>query len=372
MTRVLVTGGAGFIGSHTVDALLERGYDVRVLDSLLPPVHDGKVPSYLSSEIEFIHGDVRDRNVMRQALNGVSVVYHMAAYQDHLPDFSTFFTTNSGGTALLYELIVADRGNVELVVMGSSQAVYGEGRYWCEQHGTIYPGPRSPEQLERASWNHLCPECVAEIQPEWTPEETMNPHNAYAFSKRDQDDMARAFGERYGIPSVAFRYSIVQGPRQSFRNAYSGALRSFVVSVLNNASPVCFEDGCQLRDYVSVFDVVSANLLPLDNPEMHGQSFNVGGMRQVTVRELADMVINQSGLGYLVPEPVVPSLYRMGDTRHIFSDASALTKFGWCPLESQDAIVLSYIEWACEQPGLRNTYLEAEKRMRELGVLREA
>jgi dTDP-L-rhamnose 4-epimerase len=365
----LVTGGAGFIGSHTVDALLKRGYDVRVLDALLPPVHDGSVPAYVPKEVEFIRGDVRDRETMRRALDGVAIVYHLAAYQDYLPDFSTFFTTNAGSTALLYELIVANRGNVELVVVASSQAVYGEGRYQCRTDGAVYPGPRPVEQLARREWDHRCPYCGGGVEPEWTPEGTVHPHNAYALSKRDQDDMARAFGVRYGIPSVALRYSIVQGPRQSFRNAYSGAMRAFAVCVLSGASPVCFEDACQLRDYVSVHDVVAANLLPLDAPRMHGRSFNVGGNRRLNVRELAEAVIRGAGVA---AEPVVPGLYRVGDTRHVFSDVSALGAFGWVPRVAQDAVIREYLVWAAEQPGLRNTYAEAERRMREMGVLRMA
>jgi dTDP-L-rhamnose 4-epimerase len=367
--RALVTGGAGFIGSHTVDALLARGYDVRILDALLPPVHDGTVPSYVPREAEFVRGDVRDRDTLRRALDGVSVVYHMAAYQDYLPDFSTFFTTNAGSTALLYELIVADRGAVELVVVASSQAVYGEGRYRCAEHGFVYPGPRPIEQLARRDWDHRCPRCGVVMQPEWTPEHTVYPHNAYALSKRDQDDLARLFGARYGIPSVALRYSIVQGPRQSFRNAYSGALRAFAVCALNGAAPVCFEDGRQLRDYVSVRDVVDANLLALDSASMHGGSFNVGGARRVRVTELAELVVEVAGSG---AAPTVPGLYRVGDTRHVCSDVGALRALGWTPGTSQRAIVEEYIAWAADHAHLRNTYLEAERRMRELGVLRLA
>src|SRR6266571_2085113 len=149
MPRVLVTGGAGFIGSHVVDALLARGYDVRILDLLAPPVHDGKLPDYVPRDVDFIKGDVRDPAAMRAALERVDIVYHMAAYQDYLPDFSKFFTTNAASTALLYELIVAEFRSVELVVIASSQAVYGEGLYECSVDGAVYPGPRSTEQLRR-------------------------------------------------------------------------------------------------------------------------------------------------------------------------------------------------------------------------------
>ena len=369
MTRVLVTGGAGFIGSHTADALLVRGFDVRVLDALLPPVHDGTVPAYVPREVEFVRGDVRDAGVLRRALDGVSIVYHFAAYQDYLTDFSTFFSTNTVSTALLYELIVADRRSVDLVVVASSQAIYGEGRYVCQTHGDVYPGPRPLAQLEARDWEHRCPACRAPVQPAWTDERVLRPHNSYALSKRDQDDIATSLGPRYGVPSVALRYSIVQGPRQSFRNAYSGALRAFAVCALSGAAPVCFEDARQLRDYVSVWDVVAANLLPLERREMHGRSFNVGGDRQVRVRELADLVAEVAG-GTV--EPTVPGLYRVGDTRHVFSDVSALRSLGWTAARSQRAIVEEYVAWAAQHPGLENTYREAERRMRELGVLRSA
>jgi dTDP-L-rhamnose 4-epimerase len=367
MTMALVTGGAGFIGSHTVDALLARGFDVRVLDLLKPPVHDGSVPAYLPREVDFVRGDVADSATLARALRGVDVVYHMAAYQDYLTDFSTFFRTNAVGTALLYELILAERREVDLVVVASSQAVYGEGKYRCQGDDIIYPGPRSLAQLERGEWDHSCPTCGGSIAPDWTDEAVMHPHNPYALSKRDQDDFARLIGQRYGIPTVCFRYSIVQGPRQSFRNAYSGALRAFVVCVLSGAEPVLFEDGSQLRDYVSVHDVVRANMLPLECGGMHGRSFNVGGQRRVTVRALCDLVLQASGATLT---PSVPGMFRLGDTRHVFSDVSALCAVGWSVQVDLAAIVREYLDWAAAQPDLANTYAEAEARMRALQVLR--
>jgi dTDP-L-rhamnose 4-epimerase len=367
MTRVLVTGGAGFIGSHTVDALLARGYDVRVLDALLPPVHDGTIPSYVPSEVEFVRADVRDRQALREALDGVAIVYHLAAYQDYLPDFSTFFTTNAGSTALLYELIVAERRGVELVVVASSQAVYGEGRYECACCGAFYPGPRQEEQLVRGGWEIRCPSCGGEASPAWTDERVMNPHNSYGMSKRDQDDIAVHLGRRYSVPSVAFRYSIVQGVRQSFRNAYSGALRSFTVQMGAGLAPVVYEDGRQLRDYVGVEDVVRANLAPLDHPAMAGQSFNVGGNRSVTVLALAELVARTVGRA----AEIAPSgLYRVGDTRHIRSDVGRLQAHGWGVAEELPDVVRRYVEWALEAPGFQEAGEPARRRMQDLGVVR--
>jgi dTDP-L-rhamnose 4-epimerase len=367
MTRVLVTGGAGFIGSHTVDALLARGYDVRVLDLLLSPVHDGTIPSYVPPEVEFLRGDVRDPETMRRALRGVQIVYHLAAYQDYLPDFSTFFTTNAAGTALLYELILAEFRAVELVVVASSQAVYGEGAYDCPEDGQVYPGPRPEDQLVAGAWEPRCPACDGPITSGWTDESVMNPHNSYGLSKRDQDDLATKLGQRYGIPSVAFRYSIVQGPRQSFRNAYSGALRSFTVALGSGRAATVYEDGQQLRDYVGIRDVVQANLLPLDAAGMQYTAFNVGGDRSVTVLELADLVALAVGNG---SAPDISGLYRVGDTRHSRSDVGRLKRFGWRVRDPLDGVVRSYVNWALASPGFYDAAALAQERMQSLGVLK--
>ncbi len=350
VTRALVTGGAGFIGSHTVDALLARGYEVRVLDLLTPPVHDGSVPSYVPPEVEFVRGDVTDPPTMLRALDGVSIVYHMAAYQDYLTDFSTFFRTNAVGTALLYELILRERRNVDLVVVASSQAVYGEGRYECSEDGTVYPGPRREEQLERGEWETRCPTCGGPLEPGWTDEPVLNPHNSYGFSKRDQDDIAIQLGRRYRI-----------------MNSYSGALRSFTVQLASGSAALVYEDGQQIRDYVGIKDVILANLLPLDRPEALYHSYNVGGNRSIRVLELAEEV--QRAVATTLG-PVIPGVYRVGDTRHIRSAVGALQSLGWSVTQPLSAVVDDYVRWAVVAPGFRNAAKAAQERMRSLGVLR--
>ena len=366
--RILITGGAGFIGSHTVDLLLERGYEIKILDALLPPVHiPGVKPDYVPPDVELIHGDVRDPAAVDRALEGVEAVFHLAAYQDYLPDFSTFAFTNDGGTAMLYERIVARRRSIQKVVVASSQAVYGEGKCECPQHGVQYPDLRSTEQLERGQWDVHCPHCGEPIVPLWTDEARVNPANQYAVSKYCQELYALTLGKRYGIPTVALRYSITQGPRQSFRNAYSGILRIFTVRLLADRPPTAYEDGQQLRDYVSVSDVARANLLVLEDPRADYQVFNVGGGRRVTVLQYAHLIAEQLGKSI---EPLVPGKFRFGDTRHILSDVSRLQMLGWEATTTLHQIAASYVGWAQSQPDVKDYYAEAERAMEQRGIVR--
>src|SRR5574341_832590 len=272
--RILVTGGAGFIGSHTVDLLLQGGHRVRLLDNLTPPVHsDGRVPAYVQREAEFIRGDVRDRGAWERALQNIDVVFHLAAYQDYLPDFSKFFHVNTVGTALLYEIIVEKKMPIKKIIVASSQSTYGEGKYECVTDGVQYPAPRPVDQLMRRDWEPHCPVCGHAMKPILTDESRQNPHNQYALSKYTQEMIALNLGKRYGIPSVCLRYSITQGTRQSFRNAYSGVLRIFTMRLLSNQPPVCYEDGKQLRDYVSVHDAARANVLVMEDARADFQAF---------------------------------------------------------------------------------------------------
>ena len=367
--KILVTGGAGFIGSHTVDLLLKHGHTVRVLDALEPPVHrDGRAPDYLPREVEFLRGDVRDRTAWERALAGVEAVYHFAAYQDYLPDFSKFFHVNTVSTALLYEIVVEQRLPIRKIVVASSQAVYGEGKYRCALHGIQYPGQRPAEQLARRVWELGCPVCGEPMQPEMTDEAVVKPHNSYAMSKYTEEMIALNLGRRYEIPSVGMRYSITQGPRQSFRNAYSGVLRIFAMQLLAGERLTVYEDGLQLRDYVAVSDVARANVLMLEDSRADYQAFNVGAGRAWTVLEFARIMAEAAGRPEL--EPVIPGEYRFGDTRHILSDISKLRTLGWEPLGSPEQSARAYLAWAQAQPDFRNYTQEARAHMQQVGAVR--
>jgi len=367
----LITGGAGFIGSHTAEELLRAGYGVRVLDNLAPPVHRStdEWPDWLVKDAERQFGDVRNRDDWSKALRGVDVVFHLAAYQDLLPNFSQFFHVNSVGTALLYEMIVAEKLPVRKVVVASSQFVYGEGRYQCVKDGEVYPDGRDPQRLAHGLWEPICPKCGGAIKPLPLLETHANPKNQYSIAKYSQELMAIALGRNYGIPSVALRYSIVQGPHQSFRNAYSGVLRIFTLQMMNGRAPSVFEDGQQLRDYVNVSDVARANRLVLERDEANFEIFNVGGGRGYTVLEFARIVAEVLG-GHGMAD--VTGEYRVGDTRHSVSDISKLERLGWRPTKTSRDSVGDYAEWIRKQQLDKDYAAEALAKLREMGALRKA
>jgi dTDP-L-rhamnose 4-epimerase len=367
--KILVTGGAGFIGSHTCDRLVDAGHDVVVLDALTPPVHRGKRAAYLRPEIDFYQGDVRNRDLLTNLLRRVDAVYHFAAYQDYLPDFSRFSDVNVVSTALLYEIIVAERLDIARIVVASSQAAMGEGLYSCAADGDQLPGMRPDKALAAAEWEIPCPRCGGPLEMQPTPERVSNPQNAYGMSKLGEEMVAINLGRRYDIPTVAMRYSIAQGPRQSVYNAYSGACRIFCISYLLDTPPILFEDGGAIRDYVNIDDVVDANLLVLEDERAVGKVFNVGGGQGYTTREFADIVMHQYGSDR---PGAVTGEYRFGDTRHIMSDITALTAIGWKPQRTPVESVAAYAAWLEGMDGLDEVLAEANARMRGLGVVRRS
>jgi dTDP-L-rhamnose 4-epimerase len=316
-----------------------------------------------------LEGDVRDREAWEQALEDVDYVFHLAAYQDYLPDFANFFDVNCVGTALLYELIVEREYPIRKVIVASSQAVYGEGRHDCSVHGVQYPPPRTIEQLQREAWNLTCPLCAREMEPQLTAESVVNPHTQYAISKYAQEIMALRLGRRYEIPTVALRYSITQGARQSPNNAYSGILRIFTTRLLDGLPPVIYEDGGQLRDYVSVKDVVRANLLVMEDTRADYCAFNVGSGQSTSVLKYARLLMETVGLE---KEPVCQAQFRLGDTRHIVSDVREICRLGWEPRVPLPEIMRDYVDWVQKEENAGSAYLEADRVMEEKGVVRKA
>jgi len=366
--KVLITGGAGFIGSHTADELFKKGYKITILDNLSPKTHFGKWPIYLNPKFEKIKGDVRNKVTLLQALKDVDYVIHLAAQMDLMPDYSTFFDVNVTSTALLYELIANKKLPVKKVIVASSQFVYGEGKWECQTDGEVYPKMRILSQLEKGIWNPVCPLCQGKITPLLLKEDHQDPPNQYAISKYTQELLALKLGRLNNIPSVAMRYSIVHGSRQSLKNAYSGALRIFTLKMLKGEPPTIYEDGMSLRDYVSAYDVARANALVLESDKAGFENFNVGGGKAYTVLNLAKLIAKILGVSVQFKPN---GQFRLGDIRHAVSDITKLKRVGWTPIDKEVDVIKDYISWVRQQKLDRDYLSIAQNQMKKSGVLRQ-
>jgi dTDP-L-rhamnose 4-epimerase len=322
MEQILITGGAGFIGSHLADELLEKGYKVRVLDNLSSQVHGPgrNIPSYLSSDVELMVDDIRDSNAVRRALNGVDAVVHFVAcvgVGQSMYDIARYTSVNNYGTAVLLEALIEKP--VERLLVASSMSIYGEGLYQAPD-GTVYSNvERTLDQLKHSDWELRAPNGDV-LSPLPTPEwKTPALESIYALSKYDQERMCLMIGRAYAIPTVAMRFFNAFGPNQALSNPYTGVLAIFASRLLNNKPPLIFEDGRQLRDFVSVYDVARACRLALETPDAAGKVFNIGSGKQYTVSEVARKMAGVIGKNI---EPEIAGKYRVGDIRHCFPDIS--------------------------------------------------
>jgi dTDP-L-rhamnose 4-epimerase len=366
--NVLVTGGAGFIGSHLVDALVEQGYKVRVLDALVPQVHgEDARPSYLNSAAEFIQGDVCDRQLVNDALEGIDVVFHEAAevgVGQSMYEIERYVRANDLGTAVLLEAILARRPQIKKLIVASSMSIYGEGAYTCESCGSVAPQLRPAEQLLDRRWEMECPNCGKQLSPAPTSEEKpLFPTSVYAVTKQDQEQFCLAVGRSYGIPSVALRYFNVYGTRQALSNPYTGVCAIFSARLLNGNRPMVFEDGEQTRDFVHVSDIVQANLLALESDRANYQAINVGTGRATSVRAVSRLLAQGLGLDL---EPEIVAKYREGDIRHCVADISkARTLLGYEPkvlLERGIPELLSWVRAQAAKDQVASATAELESR----------
>lgn len=341
--NILITGGAGFIGSTTGDELVRRGYRVRILDNLQSDVHAGKWPKYLNPKFERQLGDVRNKKDWIKALRGIDAVYHLAAYQDQRLDFSTFFETNTVSTSLLYEIAVEKSLPIKKVVLASSQFVYGDGIYHCAhgRHESFRPEVRPLKQFIANQWDIKCPHGKPAIFTKFQESQILTPTNSYGLSKQALENISLRLGKTYDIPTTVFRYSIVQGPRQSPRNLYSGALRIFVSQALAGVPITIYEDGLETRDFVNVNDVADANVLALTEPRTDFEIFNVGGGVAYRVLDFAKLVKRITGSA----SEISLGAFRRTDTRHAVSDISKLKKIGWIPRRTTQESVAAYVAW---------------------------
>lgn len=347
---ILVTGGAGFIGSHLVNELLRLGHRVRVLDSFVPQVH-GSCPDELPADVELIKADVRDKSSIESALEGIDVVFHQAAevgVGQSMYEIERYVGANTFGTATLLEALVNRRGTIKKLVVASSMSIYGEGAYLCDQCGTVAASPRPIGQLEKRDWELRCNECGSILAPTATPEtKPLDPSSVYAVTKQDQEQLCIITGRAYGIPTVALRYFNVYGSGQALSNPYTGVAAIFSSRLLNGQPPVIFEDGLQSRDFTHVSDIVQANILAMESDAASFQPINVGTGRATSVRKMAELLAG--GLGLAI-EPEVVGRFREGDIRHCYADISrARSLLGYEPRVSVEEGIPMLLEWVSRQ-----------------------
>jgi dTDP-L-rhamnose 4-epimerase len=369
---ILVTGGAGYIGSHLVDRLVMRGYEVAVLDNLEPQVHrSGAWPLYANARAHYVRGDVRDRAVLEPLVMASDAVVHFAAavsVGQSMYQVDRYVDVNTRGTALLLDILVNARHHVEKVLVASSIGVYGEGAYRCDLCGPVAPGIRSVERLAERDWEQHCPSCGRHVASIPTPEDKpLYRDNIYSMTKYHQEEMVLLIGKTYGIPAVAPRFFNVYGPRQSLSNPYAGVAAIWLSRLLNERQPVVFEDGGQLRDFVSIHDVVDCLTLMIETPGADYLPVNVGSGQAITILEIARL------LARLLGKSIAPQVTLSGrkfDIRHNTADITrARDTLGFQPRITLEQGFGELIEWARSTGAAEDFFDRALQELQDKGLL---
>jgi len=365
--RALVTGAAGLIGSHLTDLLVREGWKVRALDNLEPQTHRRGKPAWIHSKAEFIHGDIRDRETIATALDKIDIVFHQAAYGGYMPEISKYVHVNSLGTAQMLEVIREKSLPIQKIIVASSQAVYSEGAGICPRHGLVFPTVRPVEQLRKGDWEVHCPICGAITKSAPTPENApVGGETVYGLTKVDQEKLVLLWGKQVGVPAVALRYSCTYGPRQSIFNPYTGVIAIFCTRLLNNLSPVLYEDGRQTRDFSFVEDIARANLLAAETDKLDGLAVNVGGGKGVPIRQVAQILSKALKIDI---EPEARGEFRPGEMRHLTSDTTKIRSAGYKPQIELEEGIQRYIDWIRSQSDIRDYFSEAEQILKSKGIV---
>jgi len=365
--NILITGGAGFVGSHLADGLLERGHNVRVLDNLTPQVHGSELPAYLSPDVELIQADVRNPSSLHGALAGVDVVFHFAAavgVGQSMYEISRYVSVNTLGTAELLQALLDSRGMPEKLIVASSMSIYGEGRSICSQcRQSQAPPMRTIAQLKSGEWDLQCEVCGGNLEPMPTDEDKPSITNSfYALTKRDQEELCLIFGRTYEVPVTALRFFNIYGTRQALSNPYTGVAANFASRLMNGQAPLVFEDGRQMRDFVNVRDIVRANLLAMESAESNGEVINVGSGKPISIRGVAETLARVMGKNI---RPVITGKYRAGDIRNCYADISKARRLlGYEPQVSHETGFAELAGWLSGQRADDN----ADQMMRNLAA----
>ena len=369
---ILVTGGAGYIGSHLVDRLVVRGYKVTVLDNLEPQVHrSGAWPSYANARAQYMRGDIRDRSVLEPLVLASDAVVHFAAavsVGQSMYQIDRYVDVNTRGTALLLDILVNTPHHVEKVLVASSIGVYGEGAYRCDLCGPVAPGIRSVERLAEHDWEQHCPSCGRHVASVPTPEDKpLYRDNIYSMTKYHQEEMVLLIGKTYSIPAVAPRFFNVYGPRQSLSNPYAGVAAIWLSRLLNDRQPVVFEDGGQLRDFLSIHDVVDCLTLMIETSGADYLPVNVGSGQAITILEIARLLARLLGKSI---EPQVTLTGRKFDIRHNTADITrARDRLGFQPKVTLEQGFGELIEWARSAGAAEDFFDRALQELQDRGLL---
>jgi dTDP-L-rhamnose 4-epimerase len=361
--KVLVTGGAGFIGSHTVDSLIDSDYAVHVVDNLIPQVHghEKRIPSYFNKTANLTISDVSDTEVLLEIIQDVDAIIHLAArvgVAQSMCDIEKYIEANTTSTASMLNLLVNEKNTIEKLIVASSMSIYGEGKYYCgECDEKRYPTLRSAEQLEQKIWEHLCPNCNSPLTPLPTDEtKPQMPSSIYAMSKRHQEEMCLLIGKTYGIPTIALRYLNVYGPRQSLSNPYTGVCAIFSQRILNQKPPFVFEDGKQVRDFIHVRDVAKANILALESNSANYQLINIGTGHPTSILKIAELL---NEMFHTNMAPFTSGQYRTGDVRHCYGDITkARNLLDFEPSISLEQGLPDLVNWSQRNKGQAQDFFE--------------
>lgn len=357
--HILITGGAGFIGSHLVDKLITQGHSVTIIDKLEEPTHNGP-PDYLNTKANFVLGDIGNRNLLNEVLPKTDMIFHLAATGGFTNKLSGYFNSNSLSTSILLETIRLKKPNLKKLIVASSIAVYGEGKYIDSGDNVFYAELRDRKNLSQSKWgvyDKFDNSCKWLPTDEKTP---INPTTYYGITKYDQEKMCLLFGEQNNIPVTAFRFFVTYGARQSLRNPYTGVCSIFSTQILNNTSPLIYEDGEQLRDFVHVSDVVQALSLAIGNPKTNNKVFNVGTGKGTSIKELARLLIE------CYKKPIglnISKKYRLGDSRNMVADITALKKIGYRPSVSLNDGIIDFADWISSKTHIKNYFSNAFNKM---------
>ena len=375
MKNILITGGSGFIGSRLCEKLYARGYSITILDNLSEQIHgttESSLFKMIKGKCTFIKGDVRNKEDWKKVIGGQDIIVHLAAETgtgQSMYEIEKYNDVNIMGTAHLLEILASTEHSVKKMIVASSRAIYGEGKYNCKIHGDQYPLRRKEIDMERAEFNPKCEICNVELNLLATDEKSkINPSSIYGINKQQQEQMVMLMGDSLGIPSVAFRYQNVYGPGQSLSNPYTGILSIFSTRILNGNNLEIYEDGLESRDFVFIDDVVDATILGIEKEEANGEIFNVGSGVATTVMEVANSLKKFYNSEINIS---ISGKYRLGDIRHNYADLNkAKNLLGFTPKYNFQKGISEFVSWVKTQEVMEDKYEKSIQELKDKGLIK--